>query len=54
MSYKVEFAGIDLSNYCTILNVNRSILPSRTNLSKSIPTMNGSYYTGFHYGERTL
>ena len=54
MSYKVEFAGIDLSNYCTILNVNRSILPSRTNLSKSIPTMNGSYYTGFHYGERTI
>lgn len=54
MSYKVEFAGVSLSEYCTVLNVNRSILPQRTNYSKSIPTMNGSLYTGYHYGERII
>lgn len=54
MAFKVKFAGVDLRDYCTILNVNRSLLPPRINSSKSIPTMNGSYYTGFHYGERII
>lgn len=54
MSYEVNFAGINLSDYCTVLNVERGVLPPRENFSKSIPTMNGSFYTGYHYGERTI
>ena len=54
MGYNVNFAGQDLSQYCKILNVQRSVLPPRTNYSKSIPSMNGSQYTGYHYGERTV
>lgn len=54
MAYEVKFAGINLSDYCTVLNVERSVLPPRENFSKSIPTMNGSFYTGYHYGEREI
>lgn len=54
MAYKVEFAGNILGDYCTVLNVKRSILPDRKNNSKSIPVMNGSHYTGFTYGERVI
>ena len=54
MTYEVNYNGANLSDYCKVLNVERTLLPSRTNLSKSIPTMNGSYYTGFHYGERII
>lgn len=54
MGYAVEFAGTRLDKYCKVLNVQRDILPPRTNYSKSIPTMHGSFFTGFHYGERTI
>lgn len=54
MGYSVEFAGVKLENYCKILNITRSILPSRENFSKTIPTMSGSFYTGFKYGERKI
>lgn len=54
MAYEVMFAGVSLSDYCTVLNIERSVLPPRTNLSKDITAMNGSLYTGYHYGERTI
>ena len=54
MSYRVEFGGEILSNYCTILNVTREILPSRENYNKKIPNMHGSYYTGFSYEEKII
>ena len=54
MSYRVTFAEQELHNYCTILGVKRSILPPRENFSKIIPSMNGSYYTGYKYGEREI
>lgn len=54
MSYRVTFAEKELHDYCTILGVKRSILPPRENFSKNIPSMNGSYYTGYRYGEREI
>lgn len=54
MSYKVNFNGSNLSDYCTVLNIERTLLPTRINSSKSIPTMNGSFYTGYHYEEKFI
>ena len=54
MGYKVRFGENNLEDYCMVLNVSRSIMPSRTNLSKSIPSINGSYYTGCRYNERLI
>ena len=54
MAYDVMFAGVSLSDYCTVLNIERSVLPPRTNLSKSVTATNGSLYTGYRYGERTI
>lgn len=54
MSYTVNFANVRLNDYCKVLNVSRSVLPPRNNFSKKIPTMMGSYYTGFQYGEREI
>lgn len=54
MGYSVEFAGIHLEDYCKVLNVKRSVLPERENFSKSIPSVNGSIYTGHRYKERTI
>lgn len=50
MGYKANFNGVELSQFCSVLNIKRDILPNRTNQSKTVPTMNGSYYTGFNYG----
>ena len=54
MAYNINFNGNDLSEICRVISISRSILPPRVNRSKSIPTMNGSYYTGFKYGERII
>lgn len=55
MKYIVEYAGVTLNDYCDVISkIDREILPPRENFSKSIPTMNGSYYTGYKYGERTI
>ena len=54
MAYEVNFNGVALNNYCKVLNVSRSVLPNRSNFSKQIPTMNGSYYTGFKYSEKVI
>ena len=52
--YQVKFAGINLQDYCLITNVNRSLLPPRTNFSKEVPVLNGSYYTGYKYREKVI
>lgn len=52
--YKVKFADVNLDEYCLITNVHRSLLPPRTNFSKEVPVLNGSYYTGYKYGVRTI
>lgn len=55
MKYIVEYAGVTLNDYCNVISkVDREVLPQRENFSKSIPTMNGSYYTGHRYGERNI
>lgn len=54
MSYDVKFGKSNLSDYCTVLNVKRSLLPSRSNFSKQVPGMNGSYYTGGKYDEKVI
>lgn len=54
MKYIVTFNDYKLNDYCTVLNIKRSLLPERSNFSKQIPTMNGSHFTGFKYLERTI
>lgn len=54
MGYQVKFGENNLHEYCHVLNVTRSIMPSRNNLSKSIPSIHGSYYTGYRFSERQI
>ncbi|MDZ4993294.1 hypothetical protein GNF80_09995 [Clostridium perfringens] len=50
----IDFNGNRLSDYCTVLKISDEILPPRKNNSKDIPSMNGSVYTGYKYGERII
>ena len=52
--YKVNFAGNDLEKVVIIEKIKRSILPTRENFSKNIPTIHGSVYTGYKYSERVI
>ena len=52
--YEVQFNDANLHEYCSILNIKREVLPVRENFSRSIPNMNGSHYTGFKFGEKTI
>ena len=52
--YEVIFNDIPLHDYILITGVERSFLPPRTNLSKSIPSMNGEHYLGHNYGVREV
>ena len=52
MSYKVNYAGIQLDEYIDILNVSRSILPPRDNKTISISGINGEYYLGYTYSPK--
>ena len=54
MSYKVNYVGIDLHEYMTILNVNRPLMPPRTNFIKDIPGVHGKHYTGYKYDEKII
>ena len=54
MAYEVHFNDVNLSNYCTVLNVKRSVLPTRSNFSRQVPSMHGSYYTGGKYLEKVI
>lgn len=50
----INFNNTDLSQFCKILNISDMVLPPRINNSKSVPIQNGSYYTGYKYGERVI
>lgn len=54
MSYEVIYANTPLHNYVDIQGITRTILPSRVNSSRTISNMNGSYYTGYRYGEKEI
>ena len=54
MSYQVNFAGQNLNDFCKVLNVTKTILPPRENFSKEVPSMMGTYFTGFKYGVREI
>lgn len=54
MAYKVIFAGNPLHNYMNIRKIERTILPSRENSSKSIPATHGSYYLSYKYSEKEI
>lgn len=54
IGYEVMFNDIPLHDYILITGVERSLLPPRTNLSKSIPSMNGEHYLGHNYGVREV
>lgn len=54
MSYKVNYAGIQLDEYIDILNVSRSILPPRDNKTISISGINGEYYLGYTYSPKYI
>lgn len=52
--YGVIFNDIPLHDYILITGIERSLLPPRTNLSKSIPSMYGGHYLGHTYGVREV
>ena len=54
MKWEIIYNNIRLNDYCNIIDVSKTILPNRKNNSKNIASMNGSYYTGFEYGERII
>lgn len=54
MSYEVKFNGVNVHDYCSVLGIKRELLPTRSNSFLEIPNMNGSYYTGYRYGERII
>lgn len=52
--YLVEFAGVELTTFCFVEKIKRTLLPPRSNFSKEITGMNGSYFVGYKYGERQI
>ena len=54
MAYLVNFNGNNLEQIVGISKVKRDILPERQNYSKEVPSLNGSYYTGYKYKERNI
>lgn len=54
MAYEVTYAGVPLHNYVKIRNVKRTVLPSRENFTKSIPSQNGEFYMGHKYAPREI
>jgi predicted phage tail component-like protein len=48
----LEFAKVKLHEIVKISKINTSILPPRSNFTKSTPMNNGSIYVGYKYGER--
>lgn len=51
---QITYGGNDLTKYFKVLDVRRQILPSRTNYTKEIPSINGEYYSGYKYGVRNI
>ena len=54
MAYQVNYATVDLHKYVTILNVDRTVIPERTNFVKDISGVHGKYYMGYKYNERKI
>lgn len=52
--YEVIFNGVPLHDYVLITGIERSVLPPRNNLSKSIPSMYGEHYLGHNYEVREV
>lgn len=50
----INFDGYDLTEYIKVMNVKRPVLSDRTNYTVDIPSMHGSYYTGFKYAPKTI
>ena len=48
------FNDVDFTGLIKILDIKKSILPSRTNYTTNVTGMHGLYYTGFKYGEREI
>lgn len=54
MAYTAVFAGTNLHDYFRIESIKRSILPQRTNFTKSIPSVDGEIYTGYKYNPKKI
>ena len=54
MAYEVIYAENPLHAYMDIHKVNRTILPNRSNSSKTIPARNGSHYTSHRYEDKVI
>lgn len=54
MGYKVYYAGVPIHDYVSVLNVKRTILPSRENLTKSTSISIGATYLGYKYSEKII
>ena len=54
MAYKVTYAGLPLHDYVDILNVKRTVLPTRENFVKDIPSQHGNFYMGYKYAPREI
>lgn len=51
---KIWFDEVEITELFDVVNVNRDIMPERTNLSMAIPSRHGEYFTGHRYGIRTV
>lgn len=54
MAYQAVYAGNPLHRYMDIHKIERTILPTRENSSKTIPARHGSYYTSYKYAEKEI
>ena len=54
MAYEVTYANNNLHDYFKILNVHRTISPTRENFTKDISGVHGKYYMGYKYSEKII
>lgn len=54
MAYEVYYGDTPLHDYVTVLNVKRTILPSRENQVKDASGIFGSIYLGYKYAAKTI
>lgn len=51
---KVFFDEVEITQLLKVVNVQRGIMPERTNYTVEVPSRHGAYYTGHKYGARTV